>query len=198
MNDFIINVLQAHGPVIPTCVPLIGGLPYNSPLTGSFLGVVFGFAVSTVWKWVGDKRSGLHHIKLVKSELNQARVILNTDKNDGSFINPMKERLPNTLPNDCWTSAVNNGDLRLFSSNEVDYLSKIYSQIKAYNDEMQIYISLLLEYGIPINDNIPEDFVYYPQRKRLGELNIGLIDRIGVLMEKEWMSSKHWWQRIRP
>lgn len=197
MNDFIFNVLPVAGPTIPACVPLIGGLPYNSPLTGSFLGVVFGFAVSTVWKWISDKRSGLRHIKLFKNELIQAKATLERDKEDRLFVNPLKERRPMRLQTDCWTSAVNHGDLRLHYLPEVDCLARVYLQLRNYNDDVQSYINHSNNRGFPVGTDINKDNLYYSQREHLGELNTKLIDGIDVVNGKKWMSSEHWWQRIQ-
>jgi hypothetical protein len=196
MNDFIINVLQPQGQSIPIWIPIFGGLPYNSPLIGSFLGVALGFAVNYIWIWISDKRSGLHYIKLVKSELNQAKVTLEKDKNDELFINPLKERRPSKIQINSWTSVVNNGDLRLFDSIEIDCLNCIYSQVKEYNDEIQLYKDTSTRFGFTSGTDITKESVYYPRRKHLGELNIKLIIELCVIIKKKWISSEHWWQRV--
>jgi hypothetical protein len=185
------------GATIPTWVPLFGGWPINSPLVGSFFGVFLGFLVNYAWKGVNDKLRRLNYIKLFRYEFNQANVTLEKDNEDELFINPLKERQPSKLQIDSWTSAINNGDLRLFRSHEVDCLSRIYSQIKNYNDELQLYKNKSIEYSWPVGADIDEKSLYYLNRKNLDELNPEIIGSINYLLGKKWMLSQHWWHYWR-
>ena len=69
MNDFIFNVLPAQGPTIPRWIPILGGIPINSPLVGAFIGIVVsvGIALYSI-KRAGD--SNRRHIDAVQQSSN--------------------------------------------------------------------------------------------------------------------------------
>jgi hypothetical protein len=190
----IIYTLTAQGPTVPIWVPFIGGVPYNSPLIGSFIGVVLGFLVNYAWRWIANKRKRLFYIKLFETEFNRMLITLREDKNYGVFINPLKEKLPSKLQIDNWISAVNIGDLRLFEFTHVDSLSGIYSKIKKYNEDVELYKNITANWGFPINSDIETSSLYYSPRKRLGELNDSLLAGITTIKNENWMNTKHWWQ----
>jgi hypothetical protein len=120
MYDFIINV-PINGPSIPTSVPVMGGLPINSPLVGSFLGVLFAFSINYIYKFIQDLRSRNHYRKNIKLEIELC-------------IERLK-RTGDLLPTDRWSSAINSGALKLFDVDETDQLSKLYEGIQNYNYE---------------------------------------------------------------
>lgn len=100
MFDYIINVPPLQGPSIPMCVPLLGGLPINSPLVGSFLGVLFAFVINHMYLSIKNYRDGVYHKNNIKSEIKSCFERL--------------ERVGDLLPTDRWSSAKNSGALRLF------------------------------------------------------------------------------------
>jgi len=69
MNDFIFNVPQTQGPTIPMWVPYFGGFPINSPLVGSFLGVILAFGFNWLWQTWGSKRLIFEEEYHIKAEL---------------------------------------------------------------------------------------------------------------------------------
>jgi hypothetical protein len=131
MNDFIFNVLQAQGATIPTWVPLLGGLPYNSPLMGSFLGIIGAFLVKYIAHKIKDHEDRNYYKKTLRNEITECSNICQRFIEDDGVVNP--------LPMDCWTSAMNSGALRFFNVDEVDGLSRIYLLIKTFNLLAEIY-----------------------------------------------------------
>jgi len=73
MYDFIFNVLPTQGPTIPMCVPYFGGFPINSPLVGSFLGVILAFGFNWLWQTWGSKRLNFEEEYHIKAELRGIR-----------------------------------------------------------------------------------------------------------------------------
>jgi len=64
MTDIIFNVLPAQGPTI--WLPILGWIPVNSPLVGSFLGVIVAFILNYAWQYLRDNHQkfvGEYHIK---------------------------------------------------------------------------------------------------------------------------------------
>jgi|APFre7841882654_1041346.scaffolds.fasta_scaffold47930_2 hypothetical protein len=194
MKDIILNVLPAQGPNMPMWIPLIGGFPINSPLVGSFIGVVLGFAVNYGWKWVGKKRNRLHYINLFNNEFIHCSDILVHDWQEGKFSNPLKANPILALPIDSWMSAVNIGALRLFRPTEVDRLSKIFLKINNYNNTAKMYEDLLIQYSSAIGRDIDELSGFYKPRKRLSDSNIDITHEIEEIKRENWMLTKHWWQ----
>lgn len=70
MNDIILNILPAQGPTIPMWIPLIGGFPYNSPLVGSFLGVLGAFGLNYTVVYLKDKHLIFEEEFHIKAELS--------------------------------------------------------------------------------------------------------------------------------
>ena len=65
MNDIIFNTPLTQGPTI--WLPILGSIPVNSPLVGSFLGIVVSVIISVVAiKRTGD--SNRRYIETVKLE----------------------------------------------------------------------------------------------------------------------------------
>ena len=114
MYDFIFNVPASHG-------PSIGGLPINSPLAGSFLGVFLAFMLNYGYQFCKNYWDKINYKKNIKWEIN-----LCVDR---------LERAGDLLPTDRWTSVLNSGALRLFGVDEVDKLSRAYEGIQNYNYE---------------------------------------------------------------
>jgi hypothetical protein len=121
MYDFIINTPSLQGPVIPTWVPSLGGLPINSPLVGSFLGVVLAFALNYIYKFAQDYKSKMYYKNSIKLEIELCIKRL-------SIVGDL-------LPSDRWTATLNSGAMRFFSVSEADELSRAYEAIRNYNYE---------------------------------------------------------------
>jgi hypothetical protein len=119
LNDFIINVLPVQGPTIPIWFPFIGGSQINSPLIGSFLGVVLGFLINYGFQYWRNRNDRIYYMKAITAEidfciscLNHSTVFLSTDG---------------------WDAALNSGVLRHFEHDQVARLSKAYHGIKRFN-----------------------------------------------------------------
>ena len=69
MNDFIFNVFPAQGPTIPIWFPILGGFPINSPLVGSFLGVIAAFGINYAYQSYKTKKDKINYINMIKSEI---------------------------------------------------------------------------------------------------------------------------------
>lgn len=123
MLDFIIYNPSSASPLIPMWIPLIGGLPINSPLVGSFLGVLFAFAFNYGAHFLKDKKERNYYKNMFKNEVGNAISILDHERLD----------IPTPLPTDRWISAINSGALRLFELEEIEKLSRFYNRIKLYN-----------------------------------------------------------------
>jgi len=67
MNDFIFNVLPAQGPIV--WMPIIGTVPINSPLMGSFLGVIGAFVVGWLGHTWSSNRLNFEEEYRIKAEL---------------------------------------------------------------------------------------------------------------------------------
>ena len=122
MNDFIINVLQAQGPTI-------WGWPINSPLVGSFLGVIAGFGLKYASQSYKDYREKLKIKNMLRSEIEACVGILSLDG-------------VQLLPTDRWNSAVNSGALKFFEVEiELKLLSNDYYRIQEYNIRARRWIN---------------------------------------------------------
>jgi hypothetical protein len=126
MNDFIFNILPAQGPTI-------WGWPINSPLTGSFLGVIAGFGINYVYQSYNNYKNKIKIKKLLRFEIEACIEILNLPKIQ-------------LLPTDNWNSSVNSGAIKFLDvETELDPLSKDYYKIK-HHHKMVSQIGLL---GVP-------------------------------------------------
>jgi hypothetical protein len=71
MNDFIFNVLPTQGPTVPMWVPIFGGFPLNSPLVGSFLGVLLAFILNYIWQFWNNEHLRFEEEYRIKAELKR-------------------------------------------------------------------------------------------------------------------------------
>lgn len=121
MNDSIMNLYIGTYSIPLAQGTMVGGLQLNSPLGGSFFGVLLAFAFNYAYQSYRSLQDYIHHKKFIKAELDLC-----------------VERLGRTgdlLPMDRWTSALNSGALRLFTIDEADELSRAYEGIRNYNYE---------------------------------------------------------------
>jgi hypothetical protein len=132
MNDFnfIFNALPTQGATIPTWFPVLGGLQYNSPLIGSFLGVISAFGINYIAHRIKNYRDKMYYKKTLSAEIKDC--IENCEKFVGD------EGIIRLLSIDRWTSAMNSGALRFFSVDEVDGLSRIYHKIRKFNSTIEM------------------------------------------------------------
>ncbi len=76
MNDFIFNVFPAQGPTIPIWFPILGGFPINSPLVGSFLGVIAAFGINYAYQSYKTKKDKINYINMIRSEIEDCIGVL--------------------------------------------------------------------------------------------------------------------------
>lgn len=69
MNDFIFNILPTQGPIVPSWIPIFGGMPASS-FAGSFLGVLLAFVVNWIWQTWSSKHLNFEEEYYIKSELS--------------------------------------------------------------------------------------------------------------------------------
>lgn len=119
MYDFIINAPLSQGLTIPMWSPILAGFPINSPLIGSFLGVVFGFAINYAYQYWKNRNDRNYYMKAITSEIGFCISTLNS--------------YPNILPTDRWEAALYSGILRRFRHDQVAKLSKAYHKIREFN-----------------------------------------------------------------
>ncbi len=126
MNDFIINVIPAQGATIPTWFSILGGFPINSPLVGSFLGVIFAFGINYAYQSYKIREDKKKYIRIIRSEIEHCIDVLEQD-------------IVQSLPEANWMSAVNSGALKLFKiETELQSLSKNYYNIHDFNEKARI------------------------------------------------------------
>jgi len=82
MNDIIFNVLPSQGPTIPPWIPYLGGLPYNSPLIGSFLGVFAAFGINYVAHKINDHKTRNYYRSVIIDEIERCIKTLEKQKDE--------------------------------------------------------------------------------------------------------------------
>jgi hypothetical protein len=174
MNDFIFNIIPAQGPSIPPWVPLLGDFPINSPLVGSFFGVLAAFGINYAYQLYKNYKDKANNIDMIRSEIQNCINILEQDK-------------VQSLQEDKWRSVVNSGALKLFKiETELQSLSKIYHKIHYFNE---------IAIAERFNGNKWELLEEYKGRGRnielLLELRHSLPNELRELMNEEWMTTKH-------
>jgi hypothetical protein len=172
VNESIITYLvncsipsASQGPTI--WLPVLGWVPINSPLVGSFLGVLGGFAGAYIIQYIKYTQDRKHYRKAISDEIGQCITDLKAQKRaieedlpahyrEGFFPNEQLRKialfgigagkaleafLSNhktvLLPTDRWTSTISSGGLRFFTTNEADKLSIAYQYIQEYNLKAQ-------------------------------------------------------------
>lgn len=86
MNDIVFNVLPTQGPIIPMWFPILGGFPINSPLLGSFLGVILAFLANWISHQWGSKHLNFEEEYHIKAELSGIK----HDQEIRGRVNPIK------------------------------------------------------------------------------------------------------------
>jgi len=124
MNDIIFNVSPAQEPTIPTWFPGLGGIPYNSPLIGSFLGVVLAYLLAKGTEKCFNLKKRAKWLEMIREELIQAHSGLD----DHERVNKVFFAIHNELLKSLMVS----GDLSLFAANEAIALSFIYTNTDNY------------------------------------------------------------------
>jgi len=174
MNDIIFNVPPTQGATI--WIPILGCIPVNSPLVGSFLGVFAAFGLKWLYQLYRNKQDKKDYTYMFGSEIQQC-------------INILEQETVQRLPDDRWTSAINSGALKLFNIDGLTSLSIDYGLIKNYNDIM-VRSELIGEHWKPLK-NLDTSMKMVHQ---ILENRDWLLEKLKKLENAEYLKRKSWWQ----
>jgi len=176
MNDFIFNILPAQGATIPAWLPVLGGFPINSPLVGSFLGVIAGFGIKYAYQSHKTKEDKKIYMKMIKSEIEHCISVLEQDR-------------VQSLPEDKWMSAVNSGALKLFKiDTELQLLSKSYYNIHDFNEKARI--EKFIGYDWPRLEREDGNRLPLDRVRPFLQCKKTLLEELKELKDAEWLQTR--------
>lgn len=183
MNDFIFNVLPAQGPTIPIWIPILGGIPINSPLVGSFFGVLAAFGINYAHQLYKIRNDKINYINMIRSEIEDC-------------IDVLDQNIVQSLPEDKWMSAVNSGALRLFRvETELQSLSKNYYKIYDFNEKARM--EEFIGYDWPRLEREDGNKLPIQRVRQILQSRESLKNELTELKNAEWLnpdSVRRWWQ----
>jgi uncharacterized membrane-anchored protein YhcB (DUF1043 family) len=126
--DFIFNVLPTQGPIIPSWIPVIGGMPASS-FAGSLLGVLAGYLLAKGSERYLNVQKRAKWMKLIRQELKRAHEdLVKHERAVSTFF---------VIHNDLLKSLIASNDLSLFSANEAIALALIYTRTNNYVENIR-------------------------------------------------------------
>lgn len=193
MNDFIFNVQ-------PQAQKIIFGQPFDAflpPFFGALIGVAAGFIASSLWNRYINHKTKLKFIDMFYKELVQAgERIKDIDDNfyqnetSGHFIIPISINL--------WTTSLNSGALKFFSSDEAKKLSDIYSSIMEYNEYVNNYLITLNRFAGALGNPVAPNSIIDVYRKGISSCSADLKPKLVAMTDNESTLEKakewNWWK----
>ncbi|MDD4591206.1 MAG: hypothetical protein PHG06_12395 [Parabacteroides sp.] len=193
MNDFIFNVQ-------PQAMKILLGQPFDAllpPLFGAFFGVVLGFIANSFWNRYLNHETKLKFIDMFHKELVEAgekieKINDNFHQNEvtGNFILPISINL--------WTTSLNSGALKLFSSDEAKELSNTYSNIMEYNEYVNNYLITLNTFPNAVGQPVGRDSIISVYRRKISACSKDLKTKLPTMTKRKSTLEKakkwNWWK----
>jgi hypothetical protein len=183
VNDFIFNVLPSQGPTI--WLPVLGWIPVNSPLIGSFSGVIIAYFLAKGTERYLNVQKRAKWLRIIRKELNQAHSDL-----------VERERLAGfsvvffAIHYEFLRTLVSSVDVSLFDANQAIALTQTYTQMENYLKHIERINKRILEFQgrasieNPEYKSLLEELGKLEENQRKGDRNLGTAFRIDALKEK--------------
>ena len=147
MNDIIFNITPAQWPTIRMLIHILGGIPHNSSLIGSFSGVVLAYILARLTERYFNVQKRAKWLEMVREELIQA----NSGLDDHERVNKVFFAIHNELLKSLMVS----GDLSLFTANEAIALSVIYTNTDNYVKNIEMINKRMKQIKYLVNPENP-------------------------------------------
>jgi len=146
---------------------------------GSFLGVGAAFALNYTYQRFKDRHTKSEYLKAFRNEVKDS-------------IASLERRGLELLRMDNWTSAVNSGDLKLFSSKQRDLLSRIYAGNSNFNYEAKRTRDMNEEFNRTIDPMLKQQVhaAWQVATQRAFTIGDSALRALRVLAKEEWFKEK--------